>query len=461
MKTTCCVECGARSHDPLYNKYGGRNIRLSLCQVCDSPMDKYLEFDPVLVTIDLILHKIEVYRHLLFNSSVFLPRARAILSNMSLVFVIMVCFDAYIKWHTSVDGGGTTNNCAPPICSIDAPYTGVGPVGVGTGVPMGGEAGLSGVDAVGTNLLNNPAQFLNPSATVPTLLTTTHHPNHLYKGRCFNTSMEGVIIERFVDGIRDIEFWIRCISLFSLALIENVIYITGIVLSIRLWESICPLNSKTNDDAANPINKATPGTTGTTAAQQQQPHGTLASTDLDGTAHHTGPTTTTAATARSINAPLPFTVKDTTVNTATAATATTASPPRTPTPPSPSPTPTTRATGTQHTTRPRTESLDGLDVSVSTTMIVCAVVLSSWGKALLLLLMVWEYSNDMIHIINFVVVASNFTAVHSLLSIGRWPPRAVSLVLVLLPYCLRTLFQMAISHTLGWSVVYSTAYTPW
>jgi hypothetical protein len=283
-------------------------------------MDKYLEFDPVLVTIDLILHKIEVYRHLLFNSSVFLPRARAILSNMSLVFVIMVCFDAYIKWHTSVDGGGTTNNCAPPICSIDAPYTGVGPVGVGTGVPMGGEAGLSGVDAVGTNLLNTPAPFLNPSATVPTLLTTTHHPNHLYKGRCFNTSMEGVIIERFVDGIRDIEFWIRCISLFSLALIENVIYITGIVLSIRLWESICPLNSKTNDDAANPINKATPGTTGTTAAQQQPPHGTLASTDLDGTAHHTGPTTTTAATARSINAPLPFTVKDTTVNTATVAT---------------------------------------------------------------------------------------------------------------------------------------------
>ena len=168
MKLNCCVECGARSQDPLYNKYGGRNIRLSLCQVCDSPMDKYLEFDPVLVTIDLFLHKIEVYRHLLFNSSVFLPRARAVLSNMSLVFVIMVCFDAYIKWHTS----GTTNNCAPPTYSIDAPHAGVGPVGVGVGAPMGGEAGLH----CQTNLLNSPAQFLNPSATGPTLLTTTRPP---------------------------------------------------------------------------------------------------------------------------------------------------------------------------------------------------------------------------------------------------------------------------------------------
>ena len=51
---------------------------------------------------DLILHKIQVYRHLLFNSSVFLPRAHSIISNASIVFFIMVCFDAYIKWHTTI-----------------------------------------------------------------------------------------------------------------------------------------------------------------------------------------------------------------------------------------------------------------------------------------------------------------------------------------------------------------------
>ncbi len=478
-KFTCCVECGARSHDRLYKEYGSSshsgNIRLTHCQVCDAHLDKYLEYDPVLIVIDLILHKIEVYRHLLFNSSVFLPRAHSIISNASIVFFIMVCFDAYIKWHTSKYGGTLfvvpeLERCLQ-LCPTDETIAGLDGSGgtrggftkgvLGGGISLGGLSlgvgkGLPPRAMINTNLLNNPDKIVSSKESINIIPMVSSSPSLSssplpYAGRCFNTSTEDAIIERFVDGIRDSDFLLRCISFFSLALIENILYIAGIVLSIRLWESICPLNTKTDDDrrtttATNNNNNRRRRTSSKNKIKQMNNNNTNATINI-----MNNNTNNNKESEKSLsNISNEETQRNNTRNAGTSASVDSI------------------LFGNDKEgekkvvkKRSRTESMDGLESSVSTTMIVCAIILSSWGKALLLLLMVWEYSNDMIHVINFVVVASNFTAVHSLLSIGKWPPRPVSLFLVLFPFSMRTIIQMALAHTFGLSVVYSTAYTPW
>ena len=424
---TCCVQCGTRSNDPLYKEYGQRshsgNIRLTRCQVCDERLDKYLEYDPVLIIIDLILHKIEVYRHLLFNSSVFVPNATTILSNVSFVFIGMVCFDAYIKRHNE---------------SISIP---------------GSRPGLLQVCPITMN--PDPTPIPN-SIPIPTTMLSTDgivvadvsDLGFGLKGGCFNTSTEDAIIERFVDGIKNTHFWLQSISLFLLALAENVCYIGAIVLSIRLWESICPLNntSVTSSAISNATTAAfsSTNTNQTMQPKQQTSHNPIKSN------------TSSVATSSFINTNSRSNNQNKNKKNDTTTTSTH-----------------NKTTKSNNNTnykdkdkdrrlrRARSDSMDYSNVSVSTTMIVYAIILSSWGKLLLLLLMVWEYSDDMIHVVNFVVVASNFTAIHSLLSIGRWPPRVVSLFLVLFPFGVRTLFQMSLAHMFGNTVMYSTEWTPW
>jgi hypothetical protein len=45
----------------------GKGVRLTLCPRCKRFADKYVEHDFVVLFIDLVLIKPEVYRHLLFN----------------------------------------------------------------------------------------------------------------------------------------------------------------------------------------------------------------------------------------------------------------------------------------------------------------------------------------------------------------------------------------------------------
>ena len=499
---TCCVQCGARSTDPLYKEYGKRshsgNIRLTRCNVCDARLDKYLEYDSVLITIDLILHKIEVYRHLLFNSPVFLPDAHSLLSNVSIVFVVMVCFDAYLKWHTG-HGSSTAASYAKPglwqVCPTEDTSAGVGG-GTGRGLVSGIVGGTTGTAAEESTPI--PSRILSPYAIDVELPSTAGlisdfasdsavlYLSPALGGGCFNTSAEDAIVERFVDGIRDTNFWVQLISLFSLALAENILYIGAIVLAIRLWESICPLNTTTSNSVNvnnNPRITSVNGT-GTNGSPSSSSSSVTASTGVgmsssfvrstssisSSTSTHT---TSTIAAVQTQPQPQPTTINtdrtqasgrkknasnnlktsfSTSTSTAAAATSVTSAKALS------SPEEKKRS---HRMRRTRSESMDSGGASVSTTMIVCAIILSSWGKLLLLLLMIWEYSDDMIHVVNFVVVASNFTAVHSLLSIGRWPPRIVSLLLVLFPFGVRTLFQMALSHTFGIAVVYSTEWTPW
>ncbi len=61
-----CVECG-NPVNHLYIEYGKGNIRLTQCENCQSFADKYVEFEPIIIFIDMLLHKPQVYRHILFN----------------------------------------------------------------------------------------------------------------------------------------------------------------------------------------------------------------------------------------------------------------------------------------------------------------------------------------------------------------------------------------------------------
>lgn len=51
----------------LYIEYSENNLRLTRCPKCGHVTDKYIEYELLLVLIDIILHRIPAFRHLLFN----------------------------------------------------------------------------------------------------------------------------------------------------------------------------------------------------------------------------------------------------------------------------------------------------------------------------------------------------------------------------------------------------------
>ncbi|WBW73233.1 Arv1-like family protein Arv1 [Schizosaccharomyces osmophilus] len=89
-----CVECNA-TVDSLYTDYGRgtSNIRVAQCRNCKQFADKYIELDFVLISIDVILMKPQVYRHLLFNSL----SARNF-RNVINFSILIVLFDVFLIW---------------------------------------------------------------------------------------------------------------------------------------------------------------------------------------------------------------------------------------------------------------------------------------------------------------------------------------------------------------------------
>uniref|UniRef100_A0AAF5RXW0 Protein ARV n=1 Tax=Wuchereria bancrofti TaxID=6293 RepID=A0AAF5RXW0_WUCBA len=84
-----CINC-CHPSSSLFLKYSDNGIRLTPCSNCGRAVDAYIEYDTVLVIIDLMLQYIEAYRHLLMNTS----------SNRychKLCIIFMLC-NAYSKW---------------------------------------------------------------------------------------------------------------------------------------------------------------------------------------------------------------------------------------------------------------------------------------------------------------------------------------------------------------------------
>ncbi|KAF2844579.1 Arv1-like protein [Plenodomus tracheiphilus IPT5] len=105
----------------------GKGVRLTQCPRCKRFADKYVEHDFVVLFIDLVLIKPEVYRHLLFNR---LGRDddkfdRSILR----LSILLLLFDVYLTWsrieklplppsspyHPSPPNTNNTNTPAPPL----------------------------------------------------------------------------------------------------------------------------------------------------------------------------------------------------------------------------------------------------------------------------------------------------------------------------------------------------------
>lgn len=68
-----CIECTEPVWS-LYTQYSTSNIRLTACPRCNKFADKYIEYDNVLIFVDILLLKPQAYRHLVFN--VFTPEVQ-------------------------------------------------------------------------------------------------------------------------------------------------------------------------------------------------------------------------------------------------------------------------------------------------------------------------------------------------------------------------------------------------
>ncbi|KAM9993593.1 hypothetical protein ACTFIZ_011570 [Dictyostelium cf. discoideum] len=93
-----CIECGRPVNDVYkeFGKAGSGNIRLTRCASCNQTADKYVEYDFIIVFLDLFLHKAQAYRHLLFNRQPY--RDFGIPIQYIKVLVVYIFFESYIKW---------------------------------------------------------------------------------------------------------------------------------------------------------------------------------------------------------------------------------------------------------------------------------------------------------------------------------------------------------------------------
>ncbi|MCJ1277800.1 sterol homeostasis protein [Puttea exsequens] len=74
----------------------GSDVRLTQCPRCKRFADKYVEHDYVVLFIDLVLVKPQVYRHLLFN--LFNPTSTTLSPSILRLGTLLLLFDVYLTW---------------------------------------------------------------------------------------------------------------------------------------------------------------------------------------------------------------------------------------------------------------------------------------------------------------------------------------------------------------------------
>lgn len=107
-----CIEC-RNPVSSLYTTYSkaddrtlGKGVRLTQCPRCKRFADKYVEHDFVVLFIDLVLIKPQVYRHLLFNR---LGREDDRLDpSIVRLGILLLLFDVYLTW-ARIERAVTTN----------------------------------------------------------------------------------------------------------------------------------------------------------------------------------------------------------------------------------------------------------------------------------------------------------------------------------------------------------------
>ncbi|GMM36758.1 sterol homeostasis protein [Saccharomycopsis crataegensis] len=62
-----CIEC-SKEVPSLYTRFANDYIKLTYCNNCNAVCDKYVEFDLVILFLDILLLKPQAYKHLVFNT---------------------------------------------------------------------------------------------------------------------------------------------------------------------------------------------------------------------------------------------------------------------------------------------------------------------------------------------------------------------------------------------------------
>uniref|UniRef100_A0A3Q3WXB1 Protein ARV n=1 Tax=Mola mola TaxID=94237 RepID=A0A3Q3WXB1_MOLML len=83
-----CVECNEKASE-LHRDYRNGILKITICESCQKPVDKYIEYDPVIILIDAILCKTQAFRHILFNTSLNI--------HWKLCVFCLLC-EAYLRW---------------------------------------------------------------------------------------------------------------------------------------------------------------------------------------------------------------------------------------------------------------------------------------------------------------------------------------------------------------------------
>uniref|UniRef100_A0A3Q2WS51 Protein ARV n=1 Tax=Haplochromis burtoni TaxID=8153 RepID=A0A3Q2WS51_HAPBU len=83
-----CIECNEKAAE-LHRDYSNGILKITICESCQKPVDKYIEYDPVIILIDAILCKTQAFRHILFNTRLNI--------HWKLCVFSLLC-EAYLRW---------------------------------------------------------------------------------------------------------------------------------------------------------------------------------------------------------------------------------------------------------------------------------------------------------------------------------------------------------------------------
>ncbi|KAK4450071.1 Arv1-like family-domain-containing protein [Podospora aff. communis PSN243] len=116
-----CIECRhpvkTLWREGAGDKAGGHNIRLTVCKNCGRFCDKYVEHDFVVLFIDLVLIKPQVYRHLLHNT--LMKDEDEFAPSIIRLGILLLLFDVYLTWarieRQSSDSSSSDRLASQPI----------------------------------------------------------------------------------------------------------------------------------------------------------------------------------------------------------------------------------------------------------------------------------------------------------------------------------------------------------
>ncbi|OBA20619.1 hypothetical protein METBIDRAFT_44285 [Metschnikowia bicuspidata var. bicuspidata NRRL YB-4993] len=100
-----CVECTNPEITCLHSEYKSKYVQLTVCPRCGNFADRYIEFDNVILFLDLVLLRPQAYRHVAFNvveQTLFAgaqpPGVFRRYRKLARFFLLSVLFEVYLKW---------------------------------------------------------------------------------------------------------------------------------------------------------------------------------------------------------------------------------------------------------------------------------------------------------------------------------------------------------------------------